>query len=100
MGGTTSWTFRCPYGETINVNENNVKHDILYGCSGAIEQHQGGCDFVENGWTDTDGCSIPEDLKDVLTWDEVFKPACDMHDICYQTPGVAKAPCDSEFLFN
>ena len=57
-----------------------------------------GCD--ESAWEGrADGCSIPvPGLKDV--WNEVFHQACNLHDLCYASPGHSQADCDERLFRN
>jgi hypothetical protein len=57
-----------------------------------------GCKGNRKDWIRrADGCSSPIFKKDV---DSLFNEACNVHDMCYSTPGVSKSNCDSEFLNN
>jgi hypothetical protein len=49
-----------------------------------------------------DGCSadLLRDPASVKLKEDVFKSACNNHDICYSTPGAPRERCDKNFYFD
>eukprot|EP01083_Nonionella_stella_P001117 3236_1 len=98
MGET--WSFKCPLGGTVDVQKSTVKQDVRDHCAEALRSKYPDSICNVYDWTDTDGCSLPDWIKDKVANDELMEPACDVHDICYQTPGLTKDTCDDHFHDN
>ena len=47
-----------------------------------------------------DGCSMPSPDPVSAAYKQVFKRACDLHDICYLGPGNSKGYCDNMFKWH
>ena len=45
----------------------------------------------------SNGCSVPDSLRDGLGDYRHFEPCCDLHDACYFSCGVPKPYCEEEF---
>jgi len=57
-----------------------------------------GCPPNHEEWVKRgDGCSASIFKKGV---DKLFNQACNLHDMCYSTPGAEKSTCDFQFLKN
>ncbi len=48
----------------------------------------------------SDGCSNPSSDPASAVYNDVFKIACDAHDVCYSSKGVPKVLCDINFYQN
>ena len=83
VGGCWNWSgFKCtPCTDVVDLVK-TCCNCRTYKCSGD----------VSNWFARIDGCSGPIQ--------SYFTPACNIHDLCYATPGVSKDACDADFKAN
>lgn len=83
VGGCWNWKgMRCDMCDSVVDKIKTCCNCRTYKCSGDV-----------NKWfARIDGCSGPIQIY--------FTPACDIHDLCYATPGIPKEACDAGFREN
>ena len=63
-----------------------------------------GCDPYNPPLLVTDGCSVPIVGSALLSinqqYGDIFRGACDKHDICYGTPAAVKTDCDDKLAID
>ncbi len=93
--------FKCALGDTFEIETHFAfphhceangsvqlaasRYCDMQGCVGALQR--------------TDGCSIPVPGMNAI-YNGLFKSACDLHDICYDTVGTTQRECDANFYDN
>lgn len=94
----------CPAGKVIGIGTcwhwETLSCQTCQSIMGSVKNSCPGhaCPGDKDGWLErADGCSAPG-IEHALT--QVFRAACNIHDVCYATPGRRKTDCDTEFLHN